>query len=227
MITIDCLADLHGHYPELEGGDLLIVAGDLTRKDEIEQYLEFFRWFQQQKYTKKVLIAGNHDNKLVGPWPGGAKGPFREDKTFYDFDYLCDSGTEFEYREDQECNFCKTPRDHSPWIKCSHTMMCPPKVEKTLKIWGSPHSLFFPQINPKCMAFTDSEYNLTSIYDKIPDDIDILISHGPPAGILDENFEGHRCGSQALMNAIERIRPRLVVFGHIHEQGGKIIRKIL
>jgi Icc-related predicted phosphoesterase len=95
-MDITAISDLHGHYPELEGGDLLIVAGDLTRTDTIEEHSEFSRWLWAQKYKKKVFIAGNHDNILAGPWPGNTKGPFREDKTFYDFDYLSDSGTEFE-----------------------------------------------------------------------------------------------------------------------------------
>ncbi len=191
-MIIDCLADLHGHYPELEGGDLLIVAGDLTRNDEIEQYLEFLRWLQQQKYTKKVLIGGNHDNKLVGPWPGGTKGPFREDKTFYDFDYLCDSGTEFE----------------------------------GLKIWGSPWTKSFPRMNPKCKAFTlDTEEQLAEKWAKIPDDIDILITHSPPYGFLDmvddqEHCGNYHVGSKSLLVRNCEIKPKLHVFGHIHESYG-------
>lgn len=184
-MIVDAIADLHGYYPELEGGDLLIVAGDLTKRDTKEEYFDFFTWIAIQKYKKKILIAGNHDNFTVEmPEVFNA---------ISDFDYLCDSGTEFE----------------------------------GLKIWGSPHSLWFPQVNPKCAAFMDSEYNLAAIYEKIPNNIDILISHGPPIGILDQNVEGSSCGSQALLNAIERIKPRLVIFGHIHEQGGKIVRKNL
>lgn len=88
-ITIDCISDLHGHYPVLEGGDLLIVAGDLTARDTIEEHIEFRSWLVSQEYRKYIVIAGNHDNihfkafhetKTIGP-----KGI-----------YLCDSGTEFE-----------------------------------------------------------------------------------------------------------------------------------
>lgn len=35
-MIIDCIADLHSHYPKLDGGDLLIVAGDLTDRDSLE-----------------------------------------------------------------------------------------------------------------------------------------------------------------------------------------------
>jgi hypothetical protein len=33
-MIIDCIADLHGHYPKLDGGDLLIICGDLTARDQ-------------------------------------------------------------------------------------------------------------------------------------------------------------------------------------------------
>lgn len=206
MTIVDCISDLHGHYPHLEGGDLLIVAGDLTRNDEIEQYLEFFRWFQQQKYTKKVLIAGNHDNKLVGPWPGGAKGPFREDKTFYDFDYLCDSGTHFIHTWSDERNIL---------------------TKKCFKIWGSPWTKTFEGMNPKCKAFTlDTEEELAEKWALIPKDTDILITHSPPYDILDEVDSQEHCtsyhvGSKSLLQRVCEIKPRLHVFGHVHEGYGE------
>ncbi len=87
-MIIDCISDLHGHYPKLEGGDLLIVAGDLTARDERYQYEDFFRWIQPLKYKKKILIAGNHDNQLKYLYK------IPEEET--DLDYLCDSGIEFE-----------------------------------------------------------------------------------------------------------------------------------
>jgi len=85
-MEITILSDLHGFYPKLEGGDLLVVAGDLTAKDRPEEYDEFNNWIAKQKYQTKVVIAGNHDNLL------------QKDRTYLDpeITYLQDSGTEFE-----------------------------------------------------------------------------------------------------------------------------------
>lgn len=103
--------------------------------------------------------------------------------------YLCDSGTEF----------------------------------GGLKIWGTPWSLTFDGINPKCTAFTGYEALLKSKYDLIPDDIDILISHGPPQGILDDIEKYHAqveyTGSWELLYAMDRVKPKMLVTGHIHENG--------
>lgn len=186
-MIIDCISDLHGEYPTLEGGDLLIVAGDLTGSDKIVQYQNFNTWLNEQKYTKKVLIGGNHDGYFEN------KG-FDYIQTIYcafGVDYLCDSGTEFQ----------------------------------GLKIWGSPWSKWFKGINPHCMAFTGNEELLESKYAIIPDDIDILITHSPPFGTLDYKvlFDGTEfyLGSTSTLEVLERIKPKLHVFGHIHECGGR------
>lgn len=63
-MIIDCISDLHGFYPKLDGGDLLIIAGDLTTSDRLDQYEAFDAWLRDQQYRKKIVIAGNHDNHL-------------------------------------------------------------------------------------------------------------------------------------------------------------------
>ena len=88
-MIIDCISDLHGHFPELDGGDILIVAGDLTASDKAYQFIEFFLWLDKQNYRKKIIIAGNHDNVLQIVPPITESLPDN-------ISYLCDSGTEFE-----------------------------------------------------------------------------------------------------------------------------------
>ena len=57
-------------------------------------------------------------------------------------------------------------------------------------------------------------------WDMIPD-CDILITHGPPMGILDVTATGEHVGCQDLLDTIKRIKPSLSLFGHIHENGSK------
>jgi Icc-related predicted phosphoesterase len=89
-----------------------------------------------------------------------------------------------------------------------------------IKIWGSPWQLPFG-LN---WVFNTSEDKLRSIYSKIPNDIDIIVSHGPPYGYGDlstySNNYGEHVGSRALLEKIIEIQPRLVVTGHIHAAYG-------
>ena len=55
---------------------------------------------------------------------------------------------------------------------------------------------------------------------RIPEGIDILVTHGPPAGILDRTFAGIHVGCADLLAATRRVRPTLHVFGHIHKSYG-------
>jgi Icc-related predicted phosphoesterase len=57
-------------------------------------------------------------------------------------------------------------------------------------------------------------------WDAIPEGTDILITHGPPLGHGDRTVYGKEVGCADLMAAIDRIRPKYHVFGHIHEAYG-------
>jgi Icc-related predicted phosphoesterase len=71
-------------------------------------------------------------------------------------------------------------------------------------------------------AFTlNTEEELRKKWHNIPTDIQILITHGPPAGILDFTVDGKHAGSTSLLTEIrQRIKPELHIFGHIHEGHG-------
>ena len=61
---------------------------------------------------------------------------------------------------------------------------------------------------------------LRAVWSKIPAGNDVLITHGAPFGILDRTYAGMWVGCEELRTAIDRVRPRLHVFGHIHEGAG-------
>lgn len=101
------------------------------------------------------------------------------------------------------------------------------------KIFGSPYTPAFNQ-----WAFNVKRSRLDEYWKDIPDNTDILITHGPPLGILDKTesgtenlkiiegkyafIEGNRiiltCGDKALLNHVYRVKPLLHVFGHIHSE---------
>ena len=188
-MIIDCISDLHGYYPDLEGGDLLIIAGDLTATHTQSQYLNCVQWMMEQNYKKIIYIAGNHDSYIQEINPLNQTWYF--DDNGKKVEYLQDSGTEFE----------------------------------GLKIWGSPWTTTFVGMNPRCRAFTvHTDEQLADRFEKIPHDVDILITHSPPFGILDlvpyrDFIKGaEHVGSRYLYAWFKYVgRPKLHVFGHIHE----------
>lgn len=90
-----------------------------------------------------------------------------------------------------------------------------------IHIWGSPISPFFFNwaFNRQRGAEIDQHWQL------IPKETDILITHGPPYGILDDTARGEKVGCEDLLKKVEEIRPRLHVFGHIHEAYGQLTQK--
>jgi uncharacterized protein len=48
----------------------------------------------------------------------------------------------------------------------------------------------------------------------------VLVVHSPPLGHCDASSAGEHLGSTAVLETIERVRPRLAVCGHIHESWG-------
>jgi Icc-related predicted phosphoesterase len=87
-----------------------------------------------------------------------------------------------------------------------------------IKIWGSP-------ITP---TFFDLAYNkdrgvaINSHWEKIPNNTNILITHGPPYGMLDKNIENRYVGCNDLLTKVKEIQPNYHIFGHIHEGFGMI-----
>lgn len=86
-----------------------------------------------------------------------------------------------------------------------------------VKFYGSPWTPAFGH----GWAFNASREKEQEIAAAIPTDTDVLITHGPPYGILDQTLEGDLTGSRPLGLEVEtRVRPLVHVFGHIHEGFG-------
>jgi len=89
-----------------------------------------------------------------------------------------------------------------------------------INIWGSP-------VQPEFMDWAFNRKRGEDIqkhWNLIPEKTDVLITHGPPAGILDVTMANVHAGCENLLETINKIRPRLHCFGHIHESAGIIDR---
>lgn len=57
-------------------------------------------------------------------------------------------------------------------------------------------------------------------WDKVPETADIVVTHGPARGILDQCPDGRQVGCLELATRLLAVEPRLHVFGHIHHSYG-------
>lgn len=194
--------------------DLVIFGGDCSGRGGQGEIDTFMNWFNLQP-GEKVMIAGNHDfffdYKLKQTHPRHSWQPDPEEAVnemlakYPDITYLDDSGVEM----------------------------------FGLKIWGSPIQPWFHDwafnrfrnthidVNGDTKWVGDTVGGIKPHWDVIPDDIDILITHGPPfmhgdglCSKFEKAGEFPHVGCADLMNRIKEIKPKISVFGHIHEGYG-------
>jgi Icc-related predicted phosphoesterase len=89
-------------------------------------------------------------------------------------------------------------------------------VIKGIKIFGSPHTPNFGN-----WAFMKERTKLERFWRlAIDEDVNIVVTHGPPKGILDKSYDRgnnmEACGDKSLLNRILEVQPTYSLFGHIH-----------
>lgn len=174
-ITIVCISDTHSKHRSLKipEGDVLIHAGDFSDTGKKPDIQEFVNWFGSQPHPQKVFIGGNHDITLHTDYyvkRGAVRFHARLLKQIDTTQYSLEcrkivlENTNTTYLEDTECvlGTPTVPLGPYPPIKC----------------YGSPWS---PE-------FCDWGFNaqrgeeLKKKWEMIPQEVDVLITHGPPYG---------------------------------------------
>lgn len=93
-------------------------------------------------------------------------------------------------------------------------MMVGEDYDNMIKIWGSPWQ---PEFHNWAFNLPRGE-KIKEKWDMIPADTDILITHGPPFGKLDYvPYNNINVGCEELMKRVEEIKPKIHLYGHIHE----------
>lgn len=85
-----------------------------------------------------------------------------------------------------------------------------------VKFWGSP---MIPPIGSG-WAWMAPENHLADLWMKIPEDTDVLVTHGPAYGARDRTYFGEMVGSESLRYRIKEVQPLLHLCGHVHPSYG-------
>lgn len=88
-------------------------------------------------------------------------------------------------------------------------------VHKGITFYGAPWT---PELRGQ--AFFKDDAELGEKWSRIPADTEVLITHTPPAGVLDVSSRGLQLGCEHLADALKRVSPRLHCFGHVHASSG-------
>ncbi len=86
--------------------------------------------------------------------------------------------------------------------------------------FGSPWTPPFMQWH-----FMANEQRLAALYEAMPSTVDVLVTHGPPYGVLDPGWQAAHVGSTALASAVSGRTVQHHVFGHLHAAGGRMVQQ--
>lgn len=206
------ISDTHMTQPELPDGDVLIHTGDLTYDGSVHEIREMTLWLRDQKtkknYKHVIVIAGNHD------WLFQKESRLaRQIMESRGLLYLEDSG-----------------------LTLSGSDVFYGKISPgpgRITVYGSPWQ---PEFMGWAFNLKRGE-PLKKKWDLIPAGVDILMTHGPPHGILDgvgqfdedvypddASISVRHVGCEELLKALARVKPKVHVFGHVHASRGRIER---
>lgn len=126
---------------------------------------------------------------------------------------ICVPGNHDRYSQDQTNITKQMFKDHGV-----HLLIDEELEYKGKKFYGSPWTPTFGRWN----WMVDRGESIAKKWAGIPENLDVLISHGPPHGILDISiFNKVHCGCEELFRKVLEVKPRFHVFGHIHYYGGR------
>ncbi|PQE18210.1 calcineurin-like phosphoesterase protein [Rutstroemia sp. NJR-2017a BBW] len=204
-----CISDTHNASApssfQLPRGDVLLHAGDLTNQGSISELRKTLKWIKDADFEAKIIVAGNHDVSL-------------------------DPELTTQHQDQESLSLLTS----SPSILyLSHSaaeinLSSPTGPHTTFRIFGSPFSpTSSPSKSSPYSAFTypSSSSSSTPLWNTIPLDTDILITHTPPHTHLDARSDAQPIGCEDLRKALWRVRPRLALCGHVHEgRGSEVVR---
>ncbi|KAF9075455.1 Metallo-dependent phosphatase-like protein [Rhodocollybia butyracea] len=218
-----CVSDTHSRRFPVPDGDVLLHSGDLTNTGTLAEFEQTMDWICGLPHKLKIIIAGNHDLPLHAEW-------YKQNHarwSGYGHSAPQDLGPIVELLKGK-----KAQKANVVYLQDELHSFQTTEGGRTWSVYGSPWS-------PEYLnwAFGYSAAEGPALVAKFPKS-DILfvsssflilrsssravfrLTHGPPRGVFDRTVRGDLPGCLALIDALPRLRPRLHLFGHIHEAHG-------
>lgn len=203
--------------PDLPKADVVLHCGDLTHCGGASSYKKAIRLLSAFDAELKLVIAGNHDLEL--------------DKEFWESYLDLEDGDEIEdHAKAIEVMTGPLAKEAGLIYLEEGTYTFTLKTGAVFKIYASPYS---PKFGDFAFSYKHNEDRLNDAHqvadgnrsiarNPMPAGVDIVMTHGPPKGLLDECPDGN-FGCENALQAVRRVRPRLHCFGHIHEGNGAVM----
>lgn len=201
----------HKMHHSIPDGDVLIHCGDFTNIGRQTELQDFIDWFDNLPHKYKILIPGNHD-KCFDP----------------KFDVTIKSnatGLSLDRYPVAEGAATWTKSIMSKYLsqKDNYFLIDEECIIENIKFWGSP---FTPWFHGDYWAFNAHRGDeIKKHWDKIPLDVNVLITHGPPKTdmFLDYTLNDYiNVGCEDLRRKLFELKKlQIHCFGHIHEGYGK------
>lgn len=210
-ISVVAMSDTHSMHSQLSTdyppGDILIHTGDITQHGTKEELEAAIAWLGSLPYEYKIVIAGNHDIGL--------------DKNCTHRSALARRSGSYATSEETE-KLIASMREHGiTYLSPTRPFITISVKGCYLKIFGLPFSPL--TIGPSAFLRPRTEDTWENVDSETENHYNILLSHAPPRGYLDQNQRGDHIGCDHFRAAIERAKPLAAVFGHVHEARGSDI----
>lgn len=189
--------------------DVAIHCGDLTQHSKLDEFRDTIQTLKDIDATLKLVIAGNHDFSLDIP-------VFRQ--KIAEANKLAEEplGDDLVKREFGDFGaarrLLKEAKDDGIILVDEGAHQFTLRNGAVLKIYASPYT-------PSTGGEWGFQYTGAHEFDIEPG-TDVVITHGPPHGIMDMTGEKKRVGCPQLFSAIAKAQPQLHCFGHVHEGWG-------
>jgi len=199
-------SDIHGqwsvvNYPK---GDVLLLAGDILSDHSFHPHSDANVGLQKEELLEFDNFCGYYLKEVLG----------------YKHILFVAGNHDFVF---QKCPEITRELEHITYIQDRSVTI------DGIKFYGSPWQPWcwdwafnFPcHLEKHGGSWFRMKHYAEEAWGKIPEDVDVLITHTPPLYLLDTNKKGFNEGCQFLAERLHKLpKLKLHVFGHIHESRG-------